>query len=550
MWIRTVEEMRVMLKRMRILMFSFVILCGVGACDNGPGLERISIRQRATLSGTFFTESPEELIFPIKVLFAIDCSGSMGAAGEGSDPYNQRLAATWEFVERYNTNPNVSFEIMLWNSSVFETTVANGYSGFTKDADEIQSVLTDVVNTSLTDYVGTIESIYQDIYRDISSTANHDSLVRTKYIVLFFSDGLDNVPDHDQPRTTQILNTIDDLYEMTNEFGVGSFNFHTFLLPGINMSDEDRGDCIDLMTDMAERGHGQFRVFETADTIDFISIVDMRLTAEYQVKYLVAYNFNVIPGVDSLFIDSDGDGLTDDEELNPSDYWFYATDPHVADTDGDGWSDYFEYKISTLATVRDPTVPDGACDALPDGTYPDSDYDGLNDCEEFYKGTNAYHPDTDYDGIPDSVEFYAGTNPLENQTTMDMDFDGAMDWFEVQRHTNVGANDPIVRERYAYEVSIEDLGFDPNVVVDGVVANVRRYDFSISNISIMETGGSFLEGEIDLEPGDNVIRLFIAQVPEDMPDQMPVFRMAEVVINHDDSTRSVHLYPADFQLLE
>ena len=172
-----------MFRRMRILALSFVLLWSVSACDNGPGLERISARQTATLSGTFFTESPDELIFPVKVLFAIDCSGSMGAAGEGSDPYNQRLAATWEFVERYNSNPNVSFEIMLWNSTVFETTMVNGYSGFTKDADEIQSVLTDVVNTSTTDYVGTIESIYQDIYRDISNTANHDSLVRTKYIV-------------------------------------------------------------------------------------------------------------------------------------------------------------------------------------------------------------------------------------------------------------------------------------------------------------------------------------------------------------------------------
>jgi hypothetical protein len=537
--------------KLRLKIGIFLIVLGmIAACGGGPELERTSARQRATLSGTFFTESPDELIFPVKVLFAIDCSGSMGAAGEGSDPYNQRLAATWEFVERYNSNPNVSFEIILWNSTVFETTMVGGYSGFTKDANEIQSVLSNVVNTSMTDYVGTIESIYQDVYRDISNTDNHDSLVRTKYIVIFFSDGLDNVPTHFEPRTTQILNTIDDLYDMTNEFGVGSLNFHTFLLPGINMTESDRNDCIDLMSDMAEHGHGQFRVFETADTIDFISIVDMRLTAEYQVKYLVAYNFNVIPGIDTLFIDSDGDGLSDEEELNPPDYWFYATDPHVADTDGDGWSDYFEYKISTLETVRNPTVPEGACDALPDGSYPDSDYDGLNDCEEFYKGTNAFHPDTDYDGIPDSVEFYAGTNPLEDQTTMDMDFDGVADWYEVQRHTNVRANDPIVRERYAYEVSIEDLGFDPNVIVDGVVANVRRYDFSISNIAIMETGGSFLNGDIDLEPGDNVIRLFIAQVPEDMPDQLPIFRMAEVVINFDDPTRSAHLYPADFQLLE
>jgi hypothetical protein len=315
-------------------------------------------------------------------------------------------------------------------------------------------------------------------------------------------------------------------------------------LPGINMTDQDRQDCIDLMQEMSEHGHGQFRVFENADTIDFISIVDMRLTAEYQIKFVVAYNYNVKPGIDTLYADSDADGLSDHEEENPSDYWWRPTDPNLADTDGDGWSDYFEFKISTIENPRDPTVDDGACDSLPDGTYPDSDWDGLNDCEEFYKGTNAFHPDTDHDGIPDSVEFYAGTNPLEDQVGMDTDFDGAVDWYEIQRHTNVKSNDPVVRNRFAYDYNIIDLGFDEEM------PNMRRYDFKVSNISIMRTTGSMLLGQQDLYPGDNKIRLFIAQVPEDMPNELPIFRVADVIMNFDGSVRRVHLYPADFQLLE
>lgn len=515
------------------------------ACDNGPDLENSTARMNATIDGSFYTESPDNLIFPVKVLFAIDCSGSMGAAGEGSDPTNQRLAATLEFVEQYNSNPNISFEIMLWNQSVFRSTQVDGYPGFTKDMGEIQSVLSNVHNTGTTDYVGTIETIHQDIRRDIMNTENHDSLVRTKYIVIFFSDGLDNVPGHDQPRVHDIINRVDDLYTMaTEEYGVRSFNFHTFLLPGINMTAQDRQDCISLMQDMSEHGHGQFRVFENSDTIDFISIVDMRLTAEYQVKFMVAYNFNVRPGVDTLYPDSDGDGLTDEEELAPSDYWWRPTDPNVADTDGDGWSDFFEFKISTNENPRDPTVDDGACDSLPDGSYPDSDWDGLNDCEEFYKGTNAFHPDTDHDGIPDTIEFYAGTNPLEDQVGMDTDFDGAVDWFEIQRHTNVKANDPVVRSRFAYTYNISDLGFDE------AMPNIRRYDFDITNISVMRTEGSTRLGLQELYPGDNVIRLFIAQVPEDMPDELPIFRVADVVVNFNTSIRRVHLYPADFQLLE
>lgn len=529
----------------RILTVLSVVSISLVACDNGPDLENTTSRQRATIEGNFFTESPDDLIFPVKVLFAIDCSGSMGAADAGSDPTNQRLAATLAFVEEYNGNANVSFEIILWNSAIQNATMVGGNRGFTKDMGEINNVLASAVNTSTTDYVGTIEGIHQDIYRDISDPDNHDSLARTKYIVIFFSDGLDNVPDSSEPRVNEILNAVEELYEMViEENDVGSFNFHTFLLPGIDMSDSDRQDCIDLMQEMAEAGHGQFRIFETADTIDFINIVDLRLAAEYQIKFMVAYNFNVVPGTDTLFVDSDGDGLSDQQELNPSDYWWRQTDPNSADTDGDGWSDYFEYKISTYENPRDPTVNDGACDALPDGTYPDSDWDGLNNCEERYKGTNSYHPDTDHDGIPDAVEFYSGTNPLEDQVGMDTDFDGAVDWLEIQRHTNVTANDPVVRSRFAYRYDIADLGFTDEM------PNMRLYDFTISNISIMDTSGSMLNGEQDFYPGDNLIRLFIAQVPEDMPDEQPIFRVADVILNFDGSVRRSYLYPADFQLLE
>lgn len=537
--------MRAMARLLRISVILVFGLCFLFGCDNGPDLENSTSRMMASLDGSFFTESPDDLIFPVKVLFAIDCSGSMGAAGVGSDPTNQRLAATLAFVEEYNSNPNISFEIILWNSTIRAATMVDGQRGFTKDMAEIQSVLASATNTSTTDYVGTIEGIHADIMRDIGNNDNHDSLVRTKYVVIFFSDGLDNVPNHSQPRVNDILNSVDDLYEMaTDTYGVRNFSFHTFLLPGITMTPQDRQDCIDLMQAMAEHGRGQFRIYETADTIDFISIVDLRLTAEYQIKFMVAYNYNVIPGIDTLHVDSDGDGLSDERELNPPDYWWRPTDPNVADTDGDGWSDYFEFKISTNDNPRDPTVDDGACDASPDGTYPDSDWDGLNNCEEFWKGTNPYHPDTDHDGIPDSVEFYAGTNPLENQVGMDTDFDGAVDWIETQRHTNVKANDPVVRSRFAYNYNITDQGFNADM------PDVRLYDFKISNISIMRTDGSTLNGVQDLSPGDNFIRLFIAQVPEDMPDEMPIFRVADVVMNFDGSVRRAHLYPADFQLLE
>jgi hypothetical protein len=234
------------------------------------------------------------------------------------------------------------------------------------------------------------------------------------------------------------------------------------------------------------------------------------------------------------------------------DTWWQAntTDPYNPDSDGDGLSDYFEYKVSTPGSPMDPNIPNSPCQALVDGSYPDTDWDGLNDCEEYVKGTNRFHPDTDHDGIPDHVEFLAGTNPLENLTHNDSDFDGAVDWLEVQTHTNVLANDSLVRDRYSYFYDLVDRGIQQFDQGNGIVSNVRRFDFSISNIRIMDTDGCSVNGLPDLVPGENRIRMFVAQVPEDMPDAMPIFRVAEVVFDYSSDTREIQLVPADFQLLE
>ena len=67
------------------------------------------------------------------------------------------------------------------------------------------------------------------------------------------------------------------------------------------------------------------------------------------------------------FIDSDGDGLSDEEEL------LLGTDPYNPDTDGDGLTDYEEVRIY---------------------------------------GTDPLNPDTDGDGYLDGEEVLSGHDPL------------------------------------------------------------------------------------------------------------------------------------------
>ncbi|OIO69669.1 MAG: hypothetical protein AUJ58_05255 [Zetaproteobacteria bacterium CG1_02_55_237] len=74
--------------------------------------------------------------------------------------------------------------------------------------------------------------------------------------------------------------------------------------------------------------------------------------------------------------DSDGDGLTDSDELNT-----YGTDPNNADTDGDG----------------------------------------LSDGAEVTAGTNPLLADTDGDGVGDGIEVFRGQNPLVANTVYFVD---------------------------------------------------------------------------------------------------------------------------------
>jgi OOP family OmpA-OmpF porin len=91
-------------------------------------------------------------------------------------------------------------------------------------------------------------------------------------------------------------------------------------------------------------------------------------------------------------IDSDQDGLTDDEETE------YGTDPFDPDTDHDGLTDFDE--LRTYHT---------------DPLNPDSDYDGLKDGPEVFKyETEPMNRDTDGGGVADGHEVLEdGTDPKD-----------------------------------------------------------------------------------------------------------------------------------------
>ncbi|WP_425334798.1 adventurous gliding motility protein AgmC [Myxococcus stipitatus] len=90
-----------------------------------------------------------------------------------------------------------------------------------------------------------------------------------------------------------------------------------------------------------------------------------------------------------ISIDTDGDGLSDEEEVT------HGTDPNNPDTDGDGIPDGIEVNVGGTDPLDDDTDDDG----LLDGTE-DKDHDGIVDPGE----TSPVLADTDGDGLQDGTE--------------------------------------------------------------------------------------------------------------------------------------------------
>jgi len=128
-------------------------------------------------------------------------------------------------------------------------------------------------------------------------------------------------------------------------------------------------------------------------------------------------------GTDPLVWDSDGDSVSDGEEV-----LVHGTDPLLADSDGDGLNDGEELEAGT-----DPLDSDSDDDGLDDylelaliGSDPldhDTDDDGFNDAAEYYAGTDPQDPDSDGDGVVDGEDAF----PLDDSESIDTDGDGQGD---------------------------------------------------------------------------------------------------------------------------
>ena len=428
-----------------------------------------NLANRISFEGDLCTDDPAAIGFPQKTLVVMDGTADM----VGGDPAGHRIETLRSFLGRHS-GLNQAVSLLLMGA---ETRIL--FPGFSSDSVQIDAALEAIAASA-----GQAQRNYLDTLRVLSTIIEDDLLAsdpgtrsRTRYLVLFVAAGppapslptpwcisQGGTPGSTQcqdaftasfcssitPKPTDCArllygNTVADLSSYVRDNGGQGLILHTFAL-----SSDQR--ALDVLGDMATAGLGE-EVKQTPATLDFLAVDVAQPGSRLVLRDVVVMNANTLLRGPAPVADSDGDGLSDEEEAK------LGTDPLNPDSDGDGVGEGIESRLAATGSEFDPLVPGSftACANLAD-PLADHDLDGLNDCEEAILRTDPYLADSDRDGIPDLVEVRLGSNPLVDDRLIDSDQDGIPNGDEVKEGLDPWTDDSSRDLEYAYQYRTVDQG--------------------------------------------------------------------------------------------
>lgn len=424
----------------------------------------------------------------------------------------RRAQAVQAILDKYAGNTGVSFAMVTFSSSIhvypYDTT--SPHVTFTRDQSQLRVAELRNVD-SVTDYQGALSRVKALLSDDMTQVAarRKSELPRTKYAVIFLTDGVpfphcsrgdpsrNNPPDQagcpadpaacticqrggtpglfpdlgageDYNEPYQLQQVVDEIHRLGESYAVGDLKLHAAQLftdnatqccPVCFADDPDGSHAAQLLQSLAEadQGRGSYVLFRRAEDLSFVDYDFTSLQEKFVTRSIFVQHRNQVATPKGLMVDTDGDGIPDDEEFA------MGLDRLKADTDGDGYSDLFEVRYKALGF--DPLVSQKArCQAnsskCPGRTACDTDGDGLTDCEEAELGTDPELIDSDADGIPDGMEVRLGLDPTRDDAREDLDFDGVSNQEEVLTCSAPAQPDTRAREGWTVRVSADETTTD------------------------------------------------------------------------------------------
>ena len=538
-----------------------------------------STNNELEIRGQICPTPPADAVFPVKILFLVDVSGSLVV----TDPADVRGTAIAQVIQKYQGLPGIEFDVTTFSSAIRDVT-----GGFTSTPDLAAIAAAVSQNDNLTDDLGALAAAYETLTVDMLKSTPAER-ARSRYLIILFTDGTpdplcsaDTTPcgkmscaPHSHCDPTTILNSMN---QQTEQY-VCNPDFLICTVPKAKWASAFNPPIDPSLYPQLQNGAnynttpqllasvGQIMALQSQYHVGSIELDTNFLFPVAALSNPLAVPFDLDrPAAEALLtaMATAGNGafqeFTSDTQINLLNINFssiqvkndvlvtYASNraavetgtEMAADTDFDGLTDTQETTLGTCVGLG-PKCP------VPG----DSDQDGYSDLIEVLYKTSGFDPvgptkpatpcampgvDSDGDGLMDCEEAFLTTQPLSPDTDGDL----ITDLTEVRNGLNpldpTDAHGDINRDAILNLNEIQ-IGLSPTAQVSpderpfaftyaltstsDASGSGGCYDFSIQHMRLVTTGDNAIGPQ-----GGNRIYYDVLEAAEDSPANLATVRRA------------------------
>lgn len=261
------------------------------------------------------------------------------------------------------------------------------------------------------------------------------------------------------------------------------------------------------LCDMSDIGGGSY--FDLQNNPNYTDFKMTTFYNSYISEKIILQNKHATWELDNNIVkynkDSDGDGLSDLLEVGLSTNSLNL-DPYIADSDNDGVRDAVEFYLNPASGIEPTTCPPGF-------NLLDTDFDGLNDCEELLLGLSPNISDENLNKIPDWIDWKNKIQVSTTNSSFDLDGDGVSNLNELYQNLPINTHNKYLPKDL--DIQTESTVQDPENPAC-LITTVDKFRIAdpVNNTIVQfwyyarQREGSLrhlVQGEFELKPGENKI---------------------------------------------